>query len=237
VPAPESRKEVCGVPLHRVPRADRLLTGVMTLLLISCSGASDREGTVQERPGSGASSSSPVPGIPSYDSLRARAATELAGLLLDTELHELRATLAMKIRNPDRHDESPLRDSILPAGPAPGPHQFDGTVFAELTTLRRILPRGPRVRVEGDAVFVGDPEVLIHGHRHGEALFVPVKLFARQFGAFTDVTGTLATMAIIWTPEILSFMRAEGPRGSTGLLEAHAEGLIDSVDVRARPGG
>jgi len=174
---------------------------------------------------------------PKAVSERERAAGELADLLLDTDLHELRATLAMKVRNPDRLDESPLRDSILPPGPAPGPHQFDGSVFADLETLRGILPRGPRVRVEGDAVFVGDPEVLIHGHRHGEALFVPVKLFARQFGAYTDVTGTLATMAIVWTPDILRFMRREGPPGSTGLLEAHAEGLIDSVDVRARPGG
>ena len=180
----------------------------------------------------------PVSGrAPTGGDERQRAASELASLLLDTQLHELRATLAFKIRNPDRHDESPLRDSILPPGPTPGPHQFDGTVFAELTTLRRILPSGPRVRVEGDLVFVGEPEVLIHGHRHGDALFVPVKLFARQFGAYTDVTGTLSTMAIVWTPEILRFMRAEGPRGSTGLLEAYAEGLIDSVDVRARPEG
>ena len=180
----------------------------------------------------------PVSGqVPTVADERRRAASELASLLLDTPLHELRATLAFKIRNPDRHDESPLRDSILPPGPAPGTHQFDGTVFAELTTLRRILPSGPRVRVEGDVVFVGEPEVLIHGHRHGDALFVPVKLFARQFGAYTDVTGTLSTMAIVWTPQILRFMRAEGPRGSTGLLEAYAEGLIDSVDVRARPEG
>jgi hypothetical protein len=174
---------------------------------------------------------------PAVSDPRQRAAAELASLLLDTRLHELRATLAFKIRNPDRTDESPLRDSILPPGAPPGPHQFDGTVFAELTTLRRILPPGPRVRVEEDVVFVGEPEVLIHGHRHGDALFVPVKLFARQFRAYTDVTGTLSTMAIVWTPDILRFMRAEGPRGSTGLLEAYAEGLIDSVDVHARPEG
>lgn len=175
--------------------------------------------------------------MPLRGSDRERAGAELASLLLDTDRYELRATLAMKIRNPDRLDESPLRDSILPPGPAPGAHQFDGSVFADLETLQEMLPRGPRVRVEGEAVFVGDPEVLIHGHRHGDALFVPVKLFARQFGAYTDITGTLATMAIVWTPEILRFMRREGPPGSTGLLEAYAEGLIDSVDVRARPGG
>jgi hypothetical protein len=215
--------------------AHRLVAVLAALLGGACSGAPERE----REAGSGAGSSpNPAPaGSVSLESERARAAAELAGLLLDTRLHELRATLAFKIRNPDPHDESPLRDSILPPGPPPGPHQFDGTVFADLETLRRVLPAGPSVRVEGDAVYVGHPEVLIHGHRHGEALFVPVKLFARQFGAYTDVTGTLATMAIVWTPEILRWMRAEGPRGSTGLLEAHAEGLIDSVDVRARPEG
>ncbi|HET9252095.1 MAG TPA: hypothetical protein VFP58_08270 [Candidatus Eisenbacteria bacterium] len=211
--------------------AHRVATGVLSLLVAACTGAADREPVEGRSPSPGATPSE------SGASERERAAHELASLLLDTQLHELRATLAFKIRNPDRHDESPLRDSILPPGPPPGPHQFDGTVFAELETLRRILPPGPRVRVEGDVVYVGDPEVLIHGHRHGAALFVPVKLFARQFGAYTDVTGTLATMAIVWTPEILRYMRAEGPRGSTGLLEAYAEGLIDSVDVRARPEG
>jgi hypothetical protein len=234
VPVPEGSEEDCGMATHR-GATHRLVTGLAALLLGACSGTADRERTAGGRAGSSPSPDSS--GSASLESGRARAAAELAGLLLDTQLHGLRATLAFKIRNPDRYDESPLRDSILAAGPAPGPHQFDGTVFADLETLRRILPQGPSVRVEGDVVFVGDPEVLIHGHRHGEALFVPVKLFARQFGAYTDVTGTLATMAIVWTPEILRWMRAEGPRGSTGLLEAHAEGLIDSVDVRARPEG
>lgn len=209
----------------------RMAIGLMALLGAACSGSADRE------PVEHASPSPDGLGSSAHVSERERAAKELASLLLDSDRHELRATLAFKIRNPDRHDESPLADSILPPGPPPGPHQYDGTVFAELGTLQRILPRGPRVRVEGEVVYVGEPEVLIHGHRHGDALFIPVKLFARQFGAYTDVTGTLATMAIVWTPEILRFMREEGPRGSTGLLEAHAEGLIDSVDVRARPEG
>jgi len=212
----------------------RTVHGVLAIglaALLGCSGAADR------KRGEHASPSPSELGSRAFVSQRERAAKELALLLLDTDRHELRATLAFKIRNPDRYDESPLADSILPPGPPPGPHQYDGTVFAELGMLRRILAPGPRVRVEGDAVYVGEPEVLIHGHRHADALFVPVKLFARQFGAYTDVTGTLATMAIVWNPEILRFMRSEGPRGSTGLLEAYAEGLIDSVDVRARPEG
>ena len=225
--------EVSGV-CSRPSRVSLLLwTGLSAVLLASCTGSADHDGRTRADSESSTSRS----GLPERASERERAAAQLAELLLDTDLHELRATLAMKIRNPNRYDESPLRDSILPPGPPPGPHQFDGTVYAELGTVRRMLPPGPPVRVEGDAVFVGKPEVLIHGHRHGDALFVPVKPFARQFGAYTDVTGTLATMAIVWTPEVLRFIRAEGPPGSTGLLEAYAEGLIDSVDVRARPGG
>jgi hypothetical protein len=233
VPVWDITQEGHTVSSNRAGIVHGFLIGLAILFVGACSRSED-----PRRAERNATDSVPTSGqTPTVADQRQRAAAELASLLLDTRLHELRATLAFKIRNPDRHDESPLRDSILPSGPPPGPHQFDGTVFAELTALRGILPPGPRVRVEGDVVFVGEPEVLIHGHRHGDALFVPVKLFARQFRAYTDVTGTLSTMAIVWTPEILRFMRAEGPRGSTGLLEAYAEGLIDSVDVRARPEG
>ena len=146
---------------------DRIVHGVLiglALLVGACSGGEHRDSAQHGRESLPAKGH---PERPAYAERRERDAAELASLLLDTELHELRATLAFKIRNPDRYDESPLADSILPPGPPPGPHQFDGTVFAELETLRRILPAGPRVRVEGDAVFVGEPEVLIHGHRHG----------------------------------------------------------------------
>ena len=95
---------------------------------------------------------------------------------------------------------------------------------------------GP-ISIEGDRVFVGTPPVLILGHRHGQTLFVPVKLFARQYGAYVDVGCTPANCATIWTADILRHMRASGAIGGSGILGAYAEGLIDSIDVRKLPTG
>jgi hypothetical protein len=39
-------------------------------------------------------------------------------------------------------------------------------------------------------LLVGSPEALIFAHPHGNAWFVPVKLFARQYGAYVDVNCT-----------------------------------------------
>ena len=81
------------------------------------------------------------------------------------------------------------------------------------------------------------PPVLILGHLHGQTLFVPVKLFARQYGAYVDVGCTPANCATIWTADILRHMRASGAIGGSGILGAYAEGLIDSIDVRKLPTG
>lgn len=132
------------------------------------------------------------------DSAAAAFGDTVAAMLLDTDLFELRGNLWMKVRNPNRDDESPLADREI---------------------------AHPR------------PPVLIHGHRHGDDLYVPVKLFARQYGAFVDVTCTLANCGSIWTPDILRFMADSGPSGSTGMVEAHAEGLVRGLDVRKLPSG
>jgi hypothetical protein len=162
----------------------------------------------------------------------------MAKLLLDTTRFEMRGTLAVKRVNPNRDDESPLADEFIRSGAPPGPHVYDGTFYADLQTLHAFLdPKGRiRPKVEEDRVFVGTPEVLILGHRHGNAMFVPVKLYARQFGAFVDIRGTLGTMAIIWTPEILRHSKQIGLLQSAGILQGYAEGLVDSVDVHAKPG-
>lgn len=198
------------------------LTAAMLLAIASCSGPGRRA----EPPSSGA-----------RDSIAAvtRFTREMGALLLDTTRFEMRGTLAVKRVNPNRDDESPLSDEFLPGGAAPGPHTWDGVFYADLDVLRRLLDPSGRVHhsVEEERVFVGRPEVLIRGHRHGEALFVPVKLYARQLGAYVDVRGTLGTMAIVWTPEILAHSRRIGLTHSAGMIEGFAEGIVDSVDVRA----
>lgn len=159
------------------------------------------------------------------------------GLLLDTTLFEIRGMLMRKVVNPDKQDESPLADSTVANVALPGPHLHDGVMHADVGALTAILGRSRPISIEGDRVFVGTPPVLILGHLHDQTLFVPVKLFARQYGAYVDVGCTPANCATIWTADILRHMRAIGAIGGSGILGAYAEGLIDSIDVRKLPTG
>ena len=160
-------------------------------------------------------------------------------MILDTQLYELRAQLFVKIPNPNRDDESPLADRAVPHPPAPGPHTMDGKLYAELGVLQELLGRSLPVRVDTvrEHVFVGSPPVLLIAHRHGDAIYVPVKLFARQFGAYTDIGCTLANCAHIWPRDVIEFMRRQGATGGAGILEGHAEGLVRNVDVTKLPTG
>lgn len=207
----------------------RAVTSCLLLLATSCAG------------GSGTGDSGRTPAGRQADGQRdsaasvARFTAEMAKLLIDTTRFEMRGTLAVKRVNPNRDDESPLADEFIRAGAPPGPHTYDGVFYADLDVLRGLLDPTRRVHhaVEEDRVYVGRPEVLLRGHRHGEALFVPVRLYARQFAAYVDVRGTLGTMAIVWTPEIIAHSKRIGLVHSAGVIEGFAEGLVDSVDVRA----
>jgi hypothetical protein len=159
--------------------------------------------------------------------------TSVMDMLLDTQLHEMRGHLAMKVRNPNPDDESPLADQDVPQGAPPGPHTYLGVLQAELGVLRSLLGSGVPMTLEGDRVFLGEPAVAIDGHRHGDALYVPVKTFARQYGAYVRISCPLANCGTIWTSDILRHMRSIGFAAAPGVLEAHGEGLIDTLDVRA----
>ena len=182
------------------------------------------------------------------DSARAAFAAEASRLLLDTQIHELRGELSIKARNTNPDDpEAPLVDRPVTHPAEPGPHTYIGEMHAELGALRAALGdsgRGasattPAVRVEGDRVYLGRAprELLILGHRHGDQLFVPVKLFARPYGAYVRVACPLANCASIWPRDILLHMRRTGYNASAGVLEGWVEGLLDSVDVRRQPEG
>lgn len=173
------------------------------------------------------------------DSARRAFADTVAAMVLDTTLFELRGHLFVKVENPDKDDESPLVDREVPHPSNPGPHTMDGKLYAELETLRSLLGRHVAVRVDTarDHVFVGNPPVLLVGHQHGDAMYVPVKLFARQFGAYTDVGCTLANCGHIWPRDVIEFMRGLGAIGGAGILEGHAEGIVRDVDVTRLPTG
>ena len=171
------------------------------------------------------------------DSARNTFSRVVDSLLLDTEIHELRAQVSVTVPNPNRDDESPFSFVPLRTGAAPGHHARDGAVYVDIEVLRELLGRDLPVRLDSadHRFFVGSPEVLIYGHPHGNAWFVPLKSFARQYGAYVDINCTLAICANIWTKAILEQARQTGAIG-TAVLEAHAEGLID-IDVRPLPTG
>lgn len=185
---------------------------------------------------------SPQAGDPALpDSLAARRAfaDTLAAMMLDDQALELRGHLFVKIENPNKDDESPLADREVRHPANPGPHTMDGKLYAELETLRDLLGRSVPVRVDTarDHVFVGSPPVLLVAHQHGDAMYVPVKLFARQFGAYTDIGCTLANCGHIWPRGVIEYMRAQGAIGGAGILEGHAEGIVREVDVTRLPTG
>ena len=172
------------------------------------------------------------------DSARRAFGDTAAAMLLDTMLYEMRAHLFVKV--PDPNDaESPIRDSLVPHPPSPGPHSLDGKIYAELDVLQDLFGRSVPVRVDTTRghVFVGTPPVLLIGHMHGTAMYVPVKLFARQYGAYTDVGCTFASCANIWPRSIIDFMIKQGAIGGAGILEGHAEGIVRNIDVTKLPTG
>ena len=175
---------------------------------------------------------------PGTDSARAAFASETAALLLDTQLHELRGQLSVKSRNTDPNDpEAPLVDRPVPHPPDPGPHTYLGVMHAEIGALRTLLGDDVPVSIEEERVFAGRPEVLVLGHRHGNDLYVPVRLFARVYGAYVRTHCPLANCADVWPRDILLHMRRTGYLHSAGVLEGYLEGLLDSVNVRNLPKG
>lgn len=178
------------------------------------------------------------PRAPAPDSARSAFLAAVDSLLLDTERHEMRAVLTVKV--PDPNDaESPIRDSVVPHPPAPGPHTLSGRVYAEIGVLRKLLGEATPVEIDtvNHRVYAGgSPEALLMAHPHGGAWYVDVKLFARQYGAYVDVDCTMGTCAHVWPRPILTEMKRINLIGS-GLTEAQAEGLITGINVRKLPTG
>lgn len=176
--------------------------------------------------------------LPPGDSARTAFAAEMMTLLLDTQLHEVRGHLSVKVRNTNPNDpEAPLVDRTVRHATEPGPHTYLGVMHAEIGALRELLGDTAPVSIEGDRVFAGRPEVLILGHRHGNDLYVPVRLLARVYGAYVRTSCPLANCADVWPRDILLYMKRSGYLHSAGVLEGYLEGLLDSINVRKLPTG
>jgi hypothetical protein len=172
------------------------------------------------------------------DSARNSFAREAAALLMDTSVHELRGQLSVKVRNTDPNDpEAPLVDRPVTHPADPGPHTYLGVMHAEVGALRTLLGDTIPVSIEDDRVFLGRPEVLVIGHRHGADLYVPVRLFARVYGAYVRTHCPLANCADVWPRDILQHMKDARYLNSAGVLEGYLEGLLQGVNVRRLPTG
>ena len=172
------------------------------------------------------------------DASRSAFAREASTLLLDTTIHELRGQLSVKVRNTNPNDpEAPLVDRPVAHPADPGPHTYLGVMYAEIGALRALLGDTVPVSIEVDRVFLGRPEVLIVGHRHGSDLYVPVRLFARPYGAYVRTSCPLANCADVWPSDILQYMKEAGYSHSAGVLDGYIEGLVKGVNVRRLPTG
>jgi hypothetical protein len=156
--------------------------------------------------------------------------------LSDTLGTELRGRLHVQVLAPGVDEETPLVAQDLPSPSEPGPHTLDGVLHADLRVLRQLFGSGDELVVEAERVHFPAAGVTLLGHWHGDALYVPVRLFARQYGAYARIWGALANDGVIWPREILEYWRENGPGGAAALLEAEAEGLISGIHDAPKPG-
>lgn len=218
---------------------------IALLVLSACQQSAPSEATVTATAAGAAATtatSTPTttipPGLQDDATRRQEFAKYLIGELLDTELYEVKGQLMLAVKNPNQDDESPLAFQPVKHDASPGPHLMDGKLYADINVLRTLLDPKREVKIEGDRVYIGNPEVLLIGHHHNETLYVPVKLFARQYGAYVDIGSTIANTGNIWPRETLEYMRRYGSPQAGGLLEAWAEGIIrEPINVRAPSGG
>src|SRR5688572_5527709 len=100
------------------------------------------------------------PGLQDDATRRQEFAKFINGELLDTELYEMKGQLTFAVKNPNRDDESPLAFQPVKHDASPGPHLLDGKLYADINVLRALLDPKKEVKVEGDRVYLGKPEVL-----------------------------------------------------------------------------
>ena len=126
---------------------------------------------------------------------------------------------------PEISEETPVVERRL--SPAAGRPTFlrDDTLYAAGDDLLPILSPGARISLSNGAVVVNSRRLPVTGLEQNGAIYVPVKAFARQFGAYTrvnDVDGS----ATIWPRDALIYWKKHGPANAPVLKDAAAEGLI-----------
>jgi hypothetical protein len=124
-----------------------------------------------------------------------------------------------------REEESGISEQTVESGP-PGTHLRGNVLYAESQTVLRAIDASADVRLADGAVLVNGTPVGAPGHRHGDAIYVAVKPFARHFRAFTRLESN-GRWARLFPESALRYLRdnRESPEKVPILQEARAEGL------------
>jgi hypothetical protein len=133
--------------------------------------------------------------------------------------------IAYVVIAPEISEETPVVERRLP--PAAGRPTFlrNDTLFAAAEDLIPIVKPGARASLSDRAVVVNGRRLPVAGLEQNGVVYVPVKAFAKEFGAFTlvnDVDGS----GTIWPHNALVYWKQHGPGNAPVLVQAAAEGLI-----------
>jgi hypothetical protein len=135
------------------------------------------------------------------------------------------AQLLYVVVDPEREGETPLVHQRLPTRAGRNPFLRNDTLYAAADDVLRVLSPGARASVRNGRVLVNDREPSVISSVEDGVVYVPVKAFARQLGAYTRVNAVDGS-ATIWPRDVLLYWRAHGDPRAPVLAEAVAEGLI-----------
>jgi hypothetical protein len=99
------------------------------------------------------------------------------------------------------------------------------TLYAAAEDLVPILSPGARVSLSDRVIVVNGRKLPVTGLDQNGAVYVPVKAFARELGAYTLVNEVDGS-ATIWPREVLIYWKKHGPGNAPVLQNAAAEGLL-----------
>ena len=126
---------------------------------------------------------------------------------------------------PEISEETPVVDRRLPPSADRPTFLRNDTLYAAAQDLLPILKPGSQVSLSDGAIVLDGRKLSLTGLAQNGVVYVPVKRFSREFGAFTlinDVDGS----ATIWPHAALIYWKQHGPGNAPVLMQAAAEGLI-----------
>jgi hypothetical protein len=134
--------------------------------------------------------------------------------------------LAYAVVAPEISEETPVVQRRVPTAAGRPTFLRNDTLYAAADDLVPILSAGARVRLGSDRVVVANGrELPVRGLDQNGVVYVPVKAFARHFGAYT-LTNEVDGSATIWPRDVLIYWKKHGPGNSPVLQGAAAEGLL-----------